>query len=47
MGSMPVRQPTKVEMIEFSPDGKWLAYYVDGVLHLVDVSEMVEAGATK
>jgi len=25
--------------MEFSPDGNWLAYAVDGVLHVVDVTE--------
>ncbi len=27
-----------VERVQFSPDGCWLAYYVDGTLHLEDVS---------
>ena len=24
--------------IKFSPDGNWLAYVMDGLLHIVDVS---------
>ncbi len=30
----------KVEVMEFSADGRWLVYYVNGVLNIVDVSEM-------
>jgi hypothetical protein len=30
----------KIERVDFSRDGKWLAYYVEGVLHLVDVGEV-------
>ena len=37
---MPWTEQKKVEMVQFSPDGKWLAYYVEGVLHLVDVSKV-------
>jgi hypothetical protein len=36
---MPVTERSKVETMEFSPNGKWLTYYVEGVLHLVDVSK--------
>jgi hypothetical protein len=29
----------EIERIRFSPDGKWMAYFDGGMLHLVDVSE--------
>ena len=33
------RETDAIEQMEFSPDGNWLAYAVDGVLHVVDVTE--------
>ena len=32
-----------IERIAFSPDGKWLAYYGTGVLHLVNVEDVQAA----
>lgn len=29
-----------IERVEFSKYGKWLACYLDGVLHLIDVSDV-------
>jgi hypothetical protein len=29
-----------VEVMEFSSDGRWLAFYVNGVLNIVDVSDL-------
>ena len=29
-----------VEALQFSPDGRWLVFYVKGVLHIVDVSDL-------
>ena len=42
VAKMPCTEEKKVEMVRFSPGGKWLAYYVEGVLHVVDVSKDVE-----
>ena len=39
VNSIPAEQDKPVEQLEFSPDGRWLAYYVDGSLHLEDVSK--------
>jgi hypothetical protein len=44
---MPCTEQKKVEMIQFSRDGKWLAYYVEGVLHLVDVAKVGVAAKTE
>jgi WD40 repeat protein len=29
-----------IEQLMFSPDGRWVAYFCDGVLHIVDVSDL-------
>jgi len=34
------KSEAKVEAIDFSPDGKWLAYFLKGELHLVNVSHV-------
>ena len=39
---MPCTEEKKVQTVRFSPDGKWLAYYVEGVLHVVDVTKVGE-----
>lgn len=31
--------PTKVQSLAFSQDGRWLVFYVDGVLNIVDVAD--------
>lgn len=38
--SLKALEEEEVEDILFSPDGHWLAYFVKGVLHLVDVSDI-------
>ncbi len=30
----------KVDLMQFSPDGDWLVYYIEGILNIVDVSEI-------
>lgn len=30
----------KVEVMEFSTDGRWLVFYVNGVLNIVDVKDL-------
>lgn len=37
---MPKNPGYKVKEMMFSPDGKWLAYHVEGTLHLVDVADL-------
>ena len=32
----------KVDLMQFSPDGHWLVYYIEGILNIVDVSEFSE-----
>lgn len=32
-----------VEWLMFSPDGRWLAYFIEGVVHLVDVDDVKPA----
>jgi WD40 repeat protein len=39
---MPCTEEKKVQTVRFSPDGRWLAYYVEGVLHVVDVAKVGE-----
>ncbi|MBL8819376.1 MAG: hypothetical protein JNL58_25315 [Planctomyces sp.] len=29
----------KVDLMQFSPDGRWLVYYIEGIFNIVDVSE--------
>jgi WD40 repeat protein len=36
---------TKVEVIEFSADGRWLVYFVNGVLNIVDVADIRPKGS--
>jgi len=40
VASIPAEQEEPVRHLQFSPDGRWLAYYVGGTLHLEDVSTM-------
>jgi len=40
VASIPAEQEEPVWHLQFSPDGRWLAYYVGGTLHLEDVSTM-------
>jgi len=40
VASIPAEQEEPVQHLQFSPDGRWLAYYVGGTLHLEDVSTM-------
>lgn len=40
-------QEKEVSHLEFSPDGKWLAYYIAGTLHVEDVSDVAELSAPK
>ena len=40
-------QEDEVSHLEFSPDGKWLAYYIAGTLHVEDVSDVAELNAPK
>ena len=47
LAKMPCTEEKKVEMVRFSPDGKSLAYYVEGVLHVVDVSKVGEKAKDK
>lgn len=35
-----VYEDCKVEVMEFSADGRWLIFYVNGVLNIVDVSDL-------
>lgn len=37
---MPEAAPKKTQALAFSPDGKWLAYHIDDLLHVVDVSNI-------
>ena len=37
----PAKEP---KAISFSPNGKWLAYHIEGVLHVVDVSNIEATG---
>lgn len=32
----------KIDLMQFSPDGHWLVYYIEGILNIVDVSEFSE-----
>ena len=32
----------KIDLMQFSPDGRWLVYYIEGILNIVDVSEFSE-----
>ena len=32
----------KVDLMQFSPDGHWLVYYIEGIFNIVDVSEFSE-----
>ena len=38
VANVPAEHENPVEHLQFSPDGRWLAYYVGGALHLEDVS---------
>jgi WD40 repeat protein len=38
VASIPSEVDRKVEQLQFSPNGRWLAYYVGGALHVEDVS---------
>lgn len=29
----------KIDLMQFSPDGRWLVYYIEGIFNIVDVSE--------
>lgn len=37
---LPKNPEVKADAVKFSPDGGWLAYHIQGVLHLVDVSDI-------
>ncbi|MBL8819858.1 MAG: hypothetical protein JNL58_27785 [Planctomyces sp.] len=41
--TIPAEGQGTVEHLEFSPNGHWLAYYVDGTLHLEDVSSEISS----
>ena len=47
VADMPCTEKKKVERIEFSPDGKWLAYYVAGVLHVVELPRSISERPSK
>jgi WD40 repeat protein len=32
----------KIDLMQFSPDGRWLVYYIEGIFNIVDVSEFSE-----
>jgi len=32
----------KIDLMQFSPDGHWLVYYIEGIFNIVDVSEFSE-----
>ena len=38
------REDENVEYVSFSPDGKWFAYYINDMFHLVHISEKSETG---
>ena len=38
VASLPAEHENPVQHLQFSPDGRWLAYYVGGALHVEDVS---------
>ncbi len=40
VANLPAEHDAQVEHLQFSPDGRWLAYYVDGALHIEDVSTL-------
>gem|GEM_PF-1892994 len=44
------KERNRVEVLEFTPDGRWLIFYRHGILHIVEVADLVppssEAGAT-
>jgi DNA-binding beta-propeller fold protein YncE len=37
---LPMNPEEEPKAIAFSPNGQWLAYHIDGVLHIVDVSDI-------
>jgi WD40 repeat protein len=40
VATLPAEHENAVEHLQFSPDGRWLAYYVGGALHIEDVSTL-------
>ncbi|MFO0979083.1 MAG: hypothetical protein U0996_21920 [Planctomycetaceae bacterium] len=40
VSTLPAEHEAPVMHLLFSEDGRWLAYYIDGVLHIVDVSSL-------
>ena len=40
VASLPAEHEAPVDHRQFSPDGRWLAYYVGGALHIEDVSTL-------
>ena len=40
VATLPAEHEDAVDHLQFSPDGRWLAYYVGGALHIEDVSTL-------
>ena len=40
-GTRPYMTP-EIDLMQFSPDGHWLVYYIEGIFNIVDVSEFSE-----
>ena len=39
------KERNRVEVLEFTPDGRWLIFYRHGILHIVEVADLVTAGS--